>query len=234
MARTHLLILGAPRSGTTLLAAMLGNHPDVAILHEVDGPEELNVLGKKVIGNKLCVPYNIELERRRNPVLGTVYGVRYLGWVAHELGLPFHRWSIRTYQRHDPGLVVFATVRDADAAIASSLRNTRFTRGAARRWWIRALEVVYALWRESPHAVEVVHFDRLVTEPRQVAGRLLDRLGLPFDDAVMQGYRHTPQYQGNSGIDASKASGRRGEDISLIGRRPDLVRAYNELVRASV
>lgn len=234
MPRQHLLVLGAPRTGTTLLGAMLGNHPDVAILHEVDRPDELSILGKSVVGNKLCIPYNIELDRRRNPLLGGVYGVRYLGWLAHEFGLPFHTWSIRMYQDNNPELRIFATLRDADAVIASNRRNTRFTDAAARRWWVRALGVLHNLWQESPDRVSIVLFDRLVTEPRTVIERLLDRLGLPFDDAVMEGYRHTPQYHGNRGIDGSKASWKNGADISLIRGRPDLIQAYDDLAQASV
>lgn len=234
MARQHILVLGAPRSGTTLLAALIGNHPDIAILHEVDRPEELKILGKAVVGNKLCISYNIDLERRCNPVLRLAYRFYPIGFWAHEHGYPFHHWSIRRYLAEVPDLQIFATLRDAESSIDSNQRNSTFSEKAARRWWIRSLEVLHVLHNEFPERLAIAHFDRIVTEPEAVTRALLDRLGLPFDQKVLEGFRNTPQYQGNKGIDGTKARWKTGEEIGVLRGRPDLIKAYNELLHATL
>ncbi|HEX2228509.1 MAG TPA: sulfotransferase, partial [Candidatus Binatia bacterium] len=60
----HLLILGAPRSGTTLLATMISRHTEIGILNEDRGWAMRRLLGKTVVGNKRCVPNQIELKKR--------------------------------------------------------------------------------------------------------------------------------------------------------------------------
>ena len=64
MEPTHLLLLGAPRSGTTLLATMISRHSEIAIMNEDRGWAMRRILGKAVVGNKRCVPNQIELKKR--------------------------------------------------------------------------------------------------------------------------------------------------------------------------
>jgi Sulfotransferase family len=46
MELSHLLIIGAPRSGTTLLATMISRHTEIAVLNEDKGWALRRVLGK--------------------------------------------------------------------------------------------------------------------------------------------------------------------------------------------
>ena len=50
-----ILILGCQRSGTTLLASVLGRHSEVNMLFESTTDDTLKLIGKKYQGNKLCV-----------------------------------------------------------------------------------------------------------------------------------------------------------------------------------
>ena len=61
--RKILLVLGAQRAGTTHLASLLGAHPDIAIAVEDSTLSFLNITGKKIIGTKLIVPNQIQLNR---------------------------------------------------------------------------------------------------------------------------------------------------------------------------
>jgi len=61
--RRYFLVIDPPRSRTTLLAAMLGCHTEIGILNEdVSGEWLRRILGKRVAGNKLCVPNQIQLK----------------------------------------------------------------------------------------------------------------------------------------------------------------------------
>ena len=56
MEPTPLLLLGAPRSGTTLLATMISRHSEIAIINEDRSWATRRTLGKAAVGNKRCVP----------------------------------------------------------------------------------------------------------------------------------------------------------------------------------
>jgi len=62
--RKHLLIVGLPRSGTSLLASLIGAHPKVSITNEDFTNNWLSNIGKPVLGNKLCVPRQLDWSRR--------------------------------------------------------------------------------------------------------------------------------------------------------------------------
>lgn len=234
MDRHRLLILGAPRSGTTLLGAILGSHPDITILNEPLKPVAHHILSKRVVGDKLCIPYNIDLDRRNGRVMRSIRKNRRIRHGLIGLGYPAHVWSIRDYQRRIEGLRMILIVRDPENVVASNERRSYWNAGAGRRWWSRAVEVLHLLHQESPETVDVVSYDRLVTCPREVAARLVQPFGLCFDERMLEGYLHTPQYQGNTRIDPSKATWRTSKDIPMLADQPELGRKYDELLAASV
>ncbi len=234
MEQQRLLVLGAPRSGTTLLGAVLSSHPEISILNEALKPMAHYILGKKVVGNKLCIPFNIDLERRNGRVTRTLRRSRRFRNYLLGLGMPSHHWSIRDYQRKVEGLRLILIVRDPEHVIASNDRRTHWPAEAGRRWWSRAVSVMHQLHREAPDRTAVVSYDRLVTAPREVSERLVHPFGLCFDERMLEGYRFTPQYAGNASIDASKATWRAASDIPMLAEAPELGRMYDELRAASV
>jgi hypothetical protein len=52
----NLLVIGPPRSGTTLLAAILSCHSEICILMEEFRGSSRLILSKKIKGVKLCIP----------------------------------------------------------------------------------------------------------------------------------------------------------------------------------
>jgi len=64
-----LLVIGAQRSGTTLIAAMLSRHPEIAMLCEDEGYGVLKNMGHTYSGNKLLAYHQIRF-RKRASVLG--------------------------------------------------------------------------------------------------------------------------------------------------------------------
>ena len=59
-----LLLLGCQRSGTTLLAAMLGGHSEINMLFESTSDDVLKLIGKKYSGNKALVRRQIRFSQR--------------------------------------------------------------------------------------------------------------------------------------------------------------------------
>ena len=63
--RTQVLVLGAYSSGTSLLTSILGSHPECGFLVQNHDMAELTIAGKRVIGNKLCIPQEIQEKRKK-------------------------------------------------------------------------------------------------------------------------------------------------------------------------
>lgn len=230
-----LLILGAPRSGTTLLAAMLSCHPDVAILSENLDGSAAKILSKRYSGVKLCVPNQIELEKRGTSLGRFLKAHRPPAALRPLLQAPSSRLSIRDYQRLSSPRIV-GIVRHPEPAIRSARRRGDQPLGLAERHWARAVDILLTLHQEDPGRVVVVTYERLVTAPREVMISLLENLRLDFTEVVLEGYRHTPQYQGRGGIEAARAAVPASDlsSVELFRRAPDLRARYEKLLAVAV
>lgn len=186
--RPYLLLLGAPRSGTTLLATMIGRHTDVGMLNEdVSGRGIGIILGKQVSGNKLCVPNQIGLIQRRS--LGRRV-LKKLGFVAEA---PNSKYCIRDYLEL-PNLKVLAIIRDGNDSIASMMSRGKNKLKKAARRWSEAIEIIDELKRQYGDRVLVVAFDDLLLQPGALLERVCKFLGITFQDQMLDGYKHNPYY----------------------------------------
>lgn len=244
----HLLILGSPRSGTTLLSAMIGCHPDVALLNEDIHGASLTIFSKKIKGVKLCVPNQIELNQtlwmKLEDLVVNVFQLL-LNPVRSFLGLrvPIRRgmkskYSIRDYQKKTERLIVLGIVRNPYDSIKSIIGRGQQTRKTAEYRWKRLIEVLYQLSTEKNTDSEllIVEFDKLVTEPVELMKKLLPLLECDFNENVLEGFKHTPQYKGSSTISANKAS--KGIEYALthplLESDEELKNKYLHLVRESI
>ncbi len=233
---TNLLVFGAPRSGTSLLAGMLGAHPDIAMAHEDTGEGWTHIVGKPIRGVKLVAPNQIEhthalssrLRRYRHRLAR--YGVQNLGlnWPRFKLQSIY---AIRDFQT-SPNSRILAIVRDPQENVESIRRRGKNPRSVAEYRWARALEVIATVQAETPSLIRVVYYDNLVTEPETTMRRCLDWLELPYSDRVIQG--QTPNYD-LAAIDASKAGGRgtNREAHAIFRKHPDLFEAFGNVVRTA-
>jgi len=102
----YLLVIGAPRSGTTLLATMIGRHTEVGMLNEdTRGKAFRRVLGKSITGNKLCVPNQIQMKRK------SVFALRLFKKLGLMAESPRSEYAIEDYLQL-PNLKIIAILRD--------------------------------------------------------------------------------------------------------------------------
>lgn len=240
MNHSHLLILGAPRSGTTLAAAMLGCHSKIAVLNENHDGSIMRILSKQVRGVKLCVPNQIDLDRRSTPVIKpALVLLRRIG-MRSLVHWPSSRWSIRDYQERIPNLRILAVIRDVRDVRASICRRGDQSTKVAEYRWTRAVEVLSTLYEESPDQLIVMIYRRLVASPKATMANILEELDLESEEDVLNGYRHTPQYTGNQSIRAEKGRRDMGDiptelaDTPLLDGRPDLKHRFEAMLAAAV
>ena len=214
----HLLILGSPRSGTTLLTAMLGCHSKIAILSENYPCTEFKVVGKQIKGNKLCIPNQIELKHglltKVIDILVTLYQ-RVGNLIKNILNMrtPIARGrkarlSIRDYENVASNLVIIGIIRSPKDVVSSIYKRGQQSKRTAEYRWRRAIEVLYELYCDRSESTDllIVHYNQLVEKPELVMKRCLNILDCEYEDSVLTGYLHTPQYKGRKGIDKNKIS----------------------------
>lgn len=207
--QVRLLVLGAPRSGTTLVTAMLACHPEIAMLNEdLNGSIRL-LLSKRVVGNKLCLPNQIGL-RPPGRWLGAArrfyFRHQTVRKLARRLGLgwwnPMSRVPLDGYLRM-PGSRVLGILRHPGAVIPSIMRRGGQPGWVARQRWNQAVEILANLRQTIPDRFILLSFEELLENPPVVLDQVLERLGCGYDPRVLFGFAHTRNYQ-NTGLDRAK------------------------------
>lgn len=240
-----MLILGAPRSGTTLLAAMIGSHEDSAILMEDYYGGVFRVLSKKMPGVKLCIPNQIELNEnihlvRFNKALNILIKlVNPLFDSLFKKRLPYKIirscYSIRDYINTASKVHVITILRNPIDATKSEKKRARVTRDYAKQQWLRALDILGVLYneKESFQSFSLIDFDDLVSDPKNTISKIFKNLELDYSAASMEGFRFTPQYSAREGVSASKASQISIEAVeNFFGEESDRMKIYKKLHKA--
>ncbi len=236
MPRTYILILGAPRSGTTLLTAMIGSHDEVAMLNEDYGRAMDDILAKPMVGNKLCIPNHIELTRKKP------YWTRRFGpWLHYHLYRrgyfryrPEASLSIEDYLTSYSPLKIIGIIRNGNAIISSIMKRGEQPYEVAAYRWRRSVEILHELHTHQAAELLLLSFEQLVREPEQTVEHISDYLELSYDPKMLQGYAHTPEYS-NRQIDPDRAmrAEREGIDFGLAEHYPEAYARYEQLLQRS-
>jgi len=169
---------------------MIGRHSDIGMLNEdITGKGLKRVLGKPLTGNKLCVPNQIQLNRRRGLFLTLL---RKLGIISES---PRSKTCILDYLEL-PNLKLVAIVRDGNDSISSMMaRGETPFRKAARRWG-QAIETIYELRERYFERVIVLSFEELVLRPEKTMAKLSAFLGVALQEQMLDGYKYNRYYPG--------------------------------------
>lgn len=186
--RRHLLILGAPRSGTTLLAAMIGCHDDIGLLVESKRMAFTEIAGKGVVGNKLCVPNQIEFEANWEQRVSR-----------------FSKAPLEKYMAL-PNFKLVLIVRHVEAVTSSIKKRAGKPDETARMYWRRGVEIMHTLQQRLPQDTVVIAFEDMLADPERHMRRVTDLLALPYQEKMLEGYKHNPYYKDFSGFDLSRAA----------------------------
>ena len=220
---TYLLVLGAPRSGTTLLACMIARHSEIALLREDLGMTVKKLLSKKVIGNKLCVPNQIEIERTK------VFGRNVFRKVGIFKRSPASRFCIQDYFRLGNTKII-AIIRDGNDVVFSNMKrgNKSFSTSAYR--WRKSVQIIHELKSSYGDKVFVMSFEDLVVKPEKLMKSVSEFLGLPYQKEMLDGYKFSTKYP-EAEIVKSKAFSHKKDDseLDLPGRFPESYRQYEQL-----
>jgi UDP-N-acetylmuramate dehydrogenase len=193
-----IFVIGLPRSGTTLVERILSAHPSVSSIGE--SPAFGVVVGRALQMRIGRTPSRRELVELSLDIDSTALGRDYIEETRPQSGktarfvdkmlmnhlyvglvqraLPNARIVV---VRRDPMDTCFAMYRSyltGAYAFTSSLRDIGAYYGA----WSRLMNH----WQSAPGpAIHVVQYEQLVAEPEATARRLLEFVGLPWDDRCL-------------------------------------------------
>jgi Tfp pilus assembly protein PilF len=213
-----IFVVGFPRSGTTLLEQVLASHPAIRAGGELTFAAELRELANALLPGREPYPLNLQgaLAADRHH-LAAVFRDHYLVRAGtHRLlepgraffvdKMPFNEvWLplIRMAFPHAPIVHVVRHPLDVCVSMMSHQFNHGFHCGYRLEDTAHHLAAVHGLhehYRRELQAGELIlRYESLVANPRQAVTRLLEHVGVPFDDACLRfhesgRYAPTPSY----------------------------------------
>lgn len=189
-----IFILGMPRTGTTLVERILGQHPDVVSIGEFpDFPLEVAQAARRVQGQQSLVQAALQLDY---PALGA----RYLQQAAAMAQgkpifidkLPFNFIYTGLIKKALPQARIIHLVRDPlDTCFA--IYKTLFNQVYSFSYQLDELadyfieyKKLMAHWHQVlPGQILDVHYEQMVAEPEQQAKRILNWCGLPWQQDLL-------------------------------------------------
>jgi hypothetical protein len=195
----YLLVIGSPRSGTTLLASMIGAHSDVAMLIEDRTFAITKLTSKKVLANKLCIPHQIEIEKRGSKLKNLLR--RRFNWFKN---YPSSIENIEDYLALE-GAKVICIVRHHQDVINSIMKRGKKDITIATSRWVRSIEIMEELHRKYTDRVLVITYEDLVQATEPILLRASDFLGVSFQKDMLEGYKYNILYPGEVAIDKTRA-----------------------------
>ena len=231
------LVLGLPRSGTTLLEQMLDRHPDISGIGEFEGTweikEGLSARGSWPAGLAEISP-DVATELAKEYLDGANVRRRGFGTpgaAAWTFDKSLYQWRLLpALGLVLPGAAFIHIERDArDCAISMYLSNFH-----PKSWGFTAdLTSIRRVieWERAlvPRAIEVLklraitmRYEDLVADPAAVIGRVLEFLGLPFDPCVL-----APEENRRTVLTLSFEQVRRPINTSSIGRAKKYASAFD-------
>ena len=217
------LVVGMPRSGTTLLEQMLDRHPAIGGIGEYDG---INTMGTELVAQGTWPAQLGMLDRavagrlQSDYLAGAAVTRRADASWSFDKSLLTWRW-LPGVAAVLPGAVCLRIERDArDTAISMFLSNFH----PQSFGWTRSLDsirrVIAAERALAPRAMQALgiphedlRYEELVERPREHMERVLARMGLPMDEATL-----APEANARTVLTLSHEQVRRSINRGSIGR----------------
>jgi len=183
-----ILILGCQRSGSTLLAAMLGRHSEINMLCESRTREVFKLIGTKYCGNKLLTWRQIRAEQKAsklgyliNRIVNFHFNPRYDIYQKNRI-FPISHLSIKDYRDNNAHFITIT--RNKNEVIDSIVKRTKVTTK-------KEAEIEYdKSMREMNYVNDIafnVDFHDLIHEPKNILKSICVHLNLNYESRMLDG-----------------------------------------------
>lgn len=195
----YLLILGCQRSGTSLLASLLGNHKDINMLLESITRDILKLYGKKIAANKLLYPRQIRTTLRGGRWGYFINRLVNLHIIGNNIQIhrvfPNSRMSLADYKKLNAKIIII--IRKKEPTISSMIKRTGYTKKQAVKEYDQAINYFNKLI-DSDYPVHMVKFENLIRESEVELKKICGYLNIQYSKDILEGTRYNFVYPSDS------------------------------------
>jgi hypothetical protein len=201
---TEYLVLGTPRSGTTLLTCLIGAHPECISMSECFSMEQGKIVSPtNNILNKLCTPNHIQYRysAKKNLASKAVQRlkdkmIRYITLKLKKefIHIPRVDTSIEKYMKNNDKRKLIIIIRKPDDVISSMMKRDNLSKKHAVSRWAYGLDQLCLSVTEHTERCVAVKFEQLVKEPVKELKRVCEFMNIEYDKKMKSGAKQTPQY----------------------------------------
>ena len=220
------MLLGAPHSGTTLLATAIGSHEKICMLDEDFHLSVRKIVGGKIRAVKLCVPNMIQMRRKWRTWWGIVRKNGYLRKRLHYI-LPRSYYSLEDYLEFFDCQII-CILREPEKALSALNTRGLIKMSPAKRAINKAYDIYEELVSLAPDKVTFVSFDEYLMAPEDQTRKLCNFLGVEFSPEMLEAPNRNLRYPGEA-FDESKIGSENYNFETMDPGVKSIVRRYQKL-----
>tara|TARA_B100000795_G_scaffold150308_1_gene112564 strand:- start:498 stop:1106 length:609 start_codon:yes stop_codon:yes gene_type:complete len=192
------LIVGLQRTGTTLLASLLGRHPEINMLFESVTKDSLKLIGKEWNGNKLLAYRQIrQIERASyfGHLVNRIANLDFKRKNKHHLMRPYPTSDMSLNDYKDEGSFFITIERDKDSSVKSMMKRAGQNKNQAESEWEEGMKIINQLEGENIHSL--TFFD-LVNNTENVLKSICSFLEVDYLETMLEGPKYNFVYPQDS------------------------------------
>lgn len=192
------VVIGLQRTGTTLLASMLGRHPEINMLFESVTKDSLKLIGKQWNGNKLLAYRQIRKNKRSSKwghLINRIVNLDFNQENRHHLVRPFPTsvMSIEDYKKE--GAVFITIERDKESSVSSMMKRAGQTKNQAEREWESGMKIINQLKNEGAYSLTFID---LVNNSEKYLKEICNFLSIEYLEKMLEGPKYNFVYPQDS------------------------------------
>ena len=192
------VVIGLQRTGTTLLASMLGRHPEINMLFESVTKDSLKLIGKQWNGNKLLAYRQIRKNKRSSKLghlINRIVNLDFKQENRHHLvrPCPTSVMSIEDYKKE--GAVFITIERDKESSVSSMMKRAGQTKNQAEREWVSGMKIINQLKNEGAYGLTFVD---LVNNSEKYLKEICNFLAIEYLEKMLEGPKYNFVYPQDS------------------------------------
>ena len=188
------LILGLQRTGTTLLASMLGGHSEVNMLFESVGSDTISLIGKKISANKLLVYRQIRFTQRASRLghlINRIVNLDFKIKNKHHRKRPYptSKLSIKDYEKLGCKFIIIE--RDEKSSIDSMMSRAKQSFAEAKNEYDKGTLILTKVKDLDSHTIS---FLDLVNNTEITLKNICEFLEIDFEKRMLEGPKYNFVY----------------------------------------
>ena len=189
------VVIGLQRTGTTLLASMLGRHSEINMLFESVTKDSLKLIGKEWNGNKLLAYRQIRINQRSSKfghLMNRIANLDFKLKNRHHVVRPYPTsiMSIEDYKRL--GAYFITIERDKDSSIKSMMKRAGQTLSQANAEFKLGMDIIDYVKKDC--GAYSLNFLDLINNSEVVLKEICEFLDIKYSKTMLEGPKYNFVY----------------------------------------